>query len=190
MISFLSNWMQKIAVGVIIVSIFELILPNGNLKKYIKVVLGIYIVFCIISPFVNNSIFNNLDEINLDKYVENISIETSANVSNENLNIQELYLDELKNNIEKQVQNNGYKVVKCSIDANLIASSSNPGIHKIDLVLEEGKNLINKVEINLNKIGDEEMVVDENNNPNLMKLKETLASYYEIDKDKISIKMK
>ena len=55
MISFLKRWTSEIVVAVIIVSIFELILPNGNLKKYIKVVLGIYIVFCMISPFVDSN---------------------------------------------------------------------------------------------------------------------------------------
>ena len=39
MINFLSNWIEQIAIAVIIVSIFELILPKGNLKKYIKEVL-------------------------------------------------------------------------------------------------------------------------------------------------------
>ena len=53
MINFLSNWIEQIAIAVIIVSIFELILPKGNLKKYIKLVLGIYIIFCMIYPFVN-----------------------------------------------------------------------------------------------------------------------------------------
>ena len=47
MIEFLSNWIQGIAIAVIIASIFEMLLPNGNIKKYVKVILGIYIVFCI-----------------------------------------------------------------------------------------------------------------------------------------------
>ena len=39
MINFLSNWIEQIAIAVIIVSIFELILPKGNLKKYIDIIL-------------------------------------------------------------------------------------------------------------------------------------------------------
>lgn len=196
MISFLSNWIQKIAIGVIIVSIFELILPNGNLKKYIKVVLGVYIVFCIISPFINSSLFQNLDEIDLEGYVENISdASTATNGINQNMNMERLYIDELKNNIEKQVENNGYKTVECNIDAELSTSGTNPGIHRIDLIVEENKSnisSINKIEINLNKINEEESktVVNDTNSPNLMKLKETLANYYEINKDLINIQMR
>ena len=51
MIEFLSKWIEGIAIAVIIASIFEMILPNGNIKKNVKVILGIYIVFSIISPF-------------------------------------------------------------------------------------------------------------------------------------------
>ena len=41
----ISDWVQGIIVAVIIVTIIEMILPNGNSKKYIKVVIGIYIIF-------------------------------------------------------------------------------------------------------------------------------------------------
>lgn len=195
MISFLSNWIQKIAIGVIIASIFELILPNGNLKKYIKVVLGIYIVFCIISPFINNSLFQDLDEIDLEKYIENTSDASKQNLTkpNNNLNMEELYIDELKNNIKKQVESYGYKTVQCNITADLDSSSQNPGIHKIDLIVEENeKNIssIDKIEINLNISNEKEIIIDDQNNPNLMKLKESLANYYEINKNIISIQMR
>lgn len=49
MIDFLSNWAQGIIVAVIIATIIEMILPNGSSKKYVKVVVGIYILFTIIS---------------------------------------------------------------------------------------------------------------------------------------------
>ena len=39
MIDFLSNWVEQITIGVVIAGIFELILPKGNIKKYIKVVI-------------------------------------------------------------------------------------------------------------------------------------------------------
>ena len=54
MINFLSNWIEGIAIAAIIASIFEMIIPNGNIKKYIKVILGIYVVFSIIAPFVDS----------------------------------------------------------------------------------------------------------------------------------------
>ena len=35
----ISNWIQGIIIAVVISSIIEMILPNGNSKKYIKVVI-------------------------------------------------------------------------------------------------------------------------------------------------------
>ena len=52
MISWLSKWAQGIIVAVIIATLIELILPNGSSKKYVKVVIGIYILFTIISPVI------------------------------------------------------------------------------------------------------------------------------------------
>ena len=52
MVNFFSSWGQGIIVAVIIGTIIEMILPEGSSKKYIKVVIGIYILFTIISPFI------------------------------------------------------------------------------------------------------------------------------------------
>ena len=78
MISFLKNWIEQIVISVIIVSIFELLIPNGKIKKYIKVVLGIYIIFCIISPFVNQE---SMD-----------------------LRLQDLYIEQLENDVKKKIE--------------------------------------------------------------------------------------
>ena len=53
MISFISSWTQGIIVSVIIASIIEMILPDGNSKKYVKVVIGVFILFSIVSPVIN-----------------------------------------------------------------------------------------------------------------------------------------
>ena len=70
MVAFFSSWAQGIIVAVIVATIVELLLPNGSSKKYVKVVVGIYILFSIIAPVVNK--FANQDinaEIfTLDKY--------------------------------------------------------------------------------------------------------------------------
>ena len=50
---FITSWVQGIIIAVIIGSIIEMLLPNGNSKKYIKVVIGVYIVFSIVSPIIS-----------------------------------------------------------------------------------------------------------------------------------------
>lgn len=187
MIIFLSKWIEQIAVSVILVSIFELILPKGNLKKYIKVVLGIYIIFCLISPFVNNKGLFDLKKLDLEKYTQNINKSSIIAEKNMDNRLQQLYIDELKNDIQKRVEEFGYNLYKCEIDANLNSQSSNPGIHKISLIIEEKKeNLINieKVEINQN-IND-----NLSNSQEINEIKNSIAKYYEIDSEIIKIKLK
>ena len=68
MIKFLSNWAKNIGLAVVIVSILEMLLPNNKSKKYIKMVMGTYILFCTISPFIQNK--NLFNENSIQEYVE------------------------------------------------------------------------------------------------------------------------
>ena len=97
MIEFLSKWIEQITISVIIVSVLELILPKGNLKKYIKVVLGIYILFCMISPFVNSQELYNFKDINLEDYTKNTTKKTSElNQESMNKRLQSLYIEQMR----------------------------------------------------------------------------------------------
>ncbi len=125
MIGFFKNWIEQIALSIVIVSIIELILPSGNLKKYIKLVLGIYVVFCIISPFINNLNIFKLEDLEFTGYNQ---VQTSMAIKQESMNkrMQSLYIEELKKNIEKKVDEIGYKLNKCEINADLDNTSANP----------------------------------------------------------------
>lgn len=81
MINFLGKWIEGIAIAVIVASIFEMILPDGNIKKYVKIVLGIYIIFSIISPFVDRKELYNL---NIFKEIETYSNNIVSNETNSN----------------------------------------------------------------------------------------------------------
>ena len=45
MIDYFSEWAQNLTLAIVIVSLFEMLLPNNKTKKYIKVVMGLYILF-------------------------------------------------------------------------------------------------------------------------------------------------
>ena len=49
MINWIGSWVQGIVIAVVISTIIEMILPDGNIKKYVRTVIGVYIVFVIIS---------------------------------------------------------------------------------------------------------------------------------------------
>ena len=66
MISKINVWTQGILIATIIAIIIQLILPENKNKKYIKVVIGIYILFCIIHPVIGKSV--NLEDYDLENY--------------------------------------------------------------------------------------------------------------------------
>ena len=61
MISWFNSWAQGIILAVIIVTILEMIVPEGKNKKYIKIVMGVYITFTIISPIITKVTGNNFE---------------------------------------------------------------------------------------------------------------------------------
>ncbi len=144
MIEFLSSWAKSLGVTIVLVSIFEMLLPNNKTKKYIRVILGIFVLFNIISPFINNK--DNLSLTSID-------IENYTNTKNENINqtsmdnrIQDLYEKELEKDITDKIENQGYKVNKCNVSASIVKDSENEEntINKITLKIEKGKNLETK----------------------------------------------
>ena len=50
MVKFFRTWCEEIIISSFVVSILEMLVPDGNIKKYIRVVIGVYMIFVILSP--------------------------------------------------------------------------------------------------------------------------------------------
>ena len=188
MIIFLETWIGQIAISVIIVSVFEMILPNGNLKKYIKAILGIYIIYCIITPFVNKDKLFDLDTVDLEKYATNSMIQSNINQESMDKRLEILYVEELEKSINTKIKEYGYEIYKCKIDANLNSNKENPGIHSINLIIKE---IDKKIEVDKVEITNTKGVQDEQDKNEINEeLKQKIAEYLEINKDIVSIKIK
>jgi stage III sporulation protein AF len=136
MIENLSSWAKEITLAVIVVSILEMLLPNNKTKKYIKMVMGVFILFNIISPFINANDLKNLNEIDASKYVnENNKNYVEQKSMDERL--EELYIDEIEKDIIKKVEKKGYKVRMCKVDAKITKNEEETGITKIKLKVEK-----------------------------------------------------
>ena len=136
MIENLSSWAKGITLAVIVVSILEMLLPNNKSKKYIKMVMGVFILFNIISPFINANHLKNLNEIDASKYVnENNKNYVEQKSMDERL--EELYIEEIEKDIIKKVEKKGYKVSMCKVDAKITKNEEETGITKIKLKVEK-----------------------------------------------------
>lgn len=164
MISFLSSWAEQVILAVIIATILELILPNSKNKKYVQMVIGVYVLFNIISPIIKNKEKLVFSEIDLEKY---ITTSTKVEQSSMDARLEKIYLDELENNIKSKFKNAGIEIIKCTIDAELDTTKKNAGIHSID--------------VKVKNVDDEQKI---------SKIKQEIIEEYEISEDKIKIIIK
>ena len=142
MIEFLSTWTKNIGFSIILVSILEMILPNNKTKKYIKMVMGTYIIFCMISPFIQNKI--KINDIDFEKQIETSTSE--INQESMDRRIEQLYIDELEKNITNKIQEKGYIVKECKVNATIAQSVEDTKINKITLKVEQGETTENQKE--------------------------------------------
>lgn len=154
MINFLSSWVKNLSLALIIVSILEMILPNNKAKKYVRTVMGLYILFSIISPFIENSSKINLNNIDLDSYTENTKtasskVEEVDQTSMDN-RINEIYKEELQKDITQKIEEKGYKVETCKVVAYI--SEKNSEIEKITIKINGKINEENDNDVKNNTI--------------------------------------
>lgn len=142
MINFLSSWVKNIALVLIIVSILEMILPNNKTKKYVKMVMGLYILFSIISPFLENTDKFNLNNLDLNYYVEEIQSTSSASEELDQTSmdnrLNQIYKEELQKDITQKIEEKGYEVENCKVVAYI--SQKDSVIEKIILKINGKKN--------------------------------------------------
>ena len=202
MISFIRSWAEQVIVAVIIASIIEMILPENKNKKYIKMIIGMYILFNIISPVIKNNNYFNFEEFNIEKYASTTSSGIEVNQESMDKRLEELYIEELEKDLKNKVKEKGYNVTSCKIDAVLNENSSNKGINKIKLKVSKlnstndknsSVNSIEKVEIKvgldkiLNSKSNEEKNDNEASKIEIAELRKTLSDYYQLDIKKIDI---
>lgn len=185
MIEFLSGWTKNLGVVIVIVSIFEMILPNNKTKKYIRVVLGIFVMFNIISPFIKNK--DKLSSVSID--LENYTTEQNVTVDQTSMDkrIQDLYEKELEKDIKNKIEEQGYKVASCKVNATILenenSNSEENTIQKIKLKIEkkedieksnqDAKNVENKIVTEIQKIKKVNTTIGNNTNNEDTNNKET-----------------
>ena len=198
MITFFSSWAKGIVVAVVISTIIELVLPSGSQKKYIKVVLGVFILFTIISPIIDKVSNNKLDvnqifntkagEDKIEKVEETIAKKLESSNSR---SIKDIYVSNLENDIKIKLNEKGYEVNSIYIR---VKDDENYTIESVELSIkknkEDNKNTtIEKIEINV-QVGAKNNVqnqISKLEKSEIEEIKEILSKNYEINEDKVEI---
>ena len=200
MIKFINSWAQGIILAVIIATIIEIIIPEGNNKKYVKTVIGLYILFTIIYPLITK-ISNN--KLNFDSIIAKTSKEVSmydskvANSIETNTYIENTYKNNLKEKIKGAIEEKGYTI----LDFNLYIETQNEEaygqINSIVLKLQKANKEQNTIK-GVNKIEEINVNIKNNKTENLKKekeltdseiktIKEYLNNMYSIEEERIHI---
>lgn len=155
MIEELRTWVISICTAVIFITAVEMILPNNNLKKYAKFVLGLILITVLINPIIK--IFDknfNIDDYTSKavKYFDEKDYEQDLNKYKESsmINTLNTFKLNLENECEKKLKEefpkNNYEVeASVSYDKN----NDSVSIDKLKVKLKEGTvKKIKKVEVN------------------------------------------
>ena len=195
MIEFLSSWAQGVIVAVIIATLIEMILPNGSSKKYVKVVIGMYILFTIVSPIIKKVGGKDIDlnTIDIEKYEQQIA-KSDNTISrkfedNNTRSIKDIYVSNLKADISAKLKEKGYEIDTSDIQ---IKDDENYTIEKITLKLikmEQKQEKNNEIVINTVEIGNTISQKDSKtlSDDEKQEVKDYISETYNIDKKNINI---
>lgn len=194
MISWISSWAQGIIMAVIIGAIIEMILPEGNSKKYVKIVIGVYVLFTIISPVISKITGKTIqvsDILELNKYIEetenNSKLYVTLDEDNSN-NIKDIYESSLRNDIKAKVAAKGYNAKNIKLE---IEDDEEYTLKKIDIEIyknmEKDIETIQNVDINFSQKSTENDMQEKLSEKDKRKLKDYLSGVYEIDEKNINI---
>lgn len=194
--NWISGWIQGIIIAVIIGTIIEMLLLDGNCKKYVKVVIGVYILFSIVSPVITKVTGNEFrvsDIYDINSYIEASTKSTQdyAEINKEN-QIKQIYETNLKKDMKQKIEEKGYKVKSIFLE---LANDEQYTLKKINISLslkeqnteENDVKIVNEIQIsvadnNENQTDDVKISYKEQEN-----LKTYLSSVYNLDKKDINI---
>ena len=100
MIEFLRNWCEELIVGVFIIMIIEMFVPSGNIKKYIRVVSGIYIIFLVLNP-----VILNIKDIDLNTVFESSKVYAEETFQSSQDEMKNIYAKAIETEIEGEFSN-------------------------------------------------------------------------------------
>lgn len=204
MITYISSWARQVIVSVVVAIILEMILaPDSKSTKYIKTVIGIYVVYSIIAPGLNLIGGNKLDFSNIDyeNYFVNSEIyrDLQNNVEKiETDSFEETYKLNLKQDIENKLREKGFVVSNIKMEVDLNEDSKQYGeITEIEISLsskgeykeeKQGNQIaINKVMIGSNTISNSKVKSNLTESDEIT-IREFISEEYGIENKNISIK--
>ena len=167
MITSISMWAKQLAISVILSTLILMILPENKNKKYIKVIAGIFILFCTLNPITSKAI--DINEYNLDNYISQNNNSQSAETYTDRINKE--FESKMIESIDEELKKIGYKSNKISV-----SFDNNYNLQEIKILNVEKYYQINKIEVKKDDSGRKI------SNSEKDKIQEEISKKYSIEK--------
>jgi len=192
LIELLKTWVTNITIAIFFITAVEMILPDNNMKKYAKFVLGLMLIVVIINPIMK--IFDK--DFDFSAYANKATSYMASNTSvadikkYKDINILNT-TENFKKNLENQCITNleeTYPENKYNANIN-IAYDSQKGVYNINKVeigiVDKSVGNIKKIEINTKSViaSNKNILNDEQGN----KIKKLLSTELKISNDVITV---
>ena len=101
--------------------------------------MGIYIIFNMLTPFIDNKDLFDINQIDLQTYAVTERKE-NVNQASMDARIKELYVEELEKDITKKLGEQGYKVTECKVKGSILEEEESK-ITSIKLEVEKSTDV-------------------------------------------------
>ena len=137
MISFLKTWAESLIFAILCIVMIEMILPEGSHKKYIKVVLGVYLLLVLMNPLISKltkttDLTNMLD---MSQFAQENTWEVSS--FNTDSELEYMTKESLKLEIERLLQQNGYQASQIEMEFEIKKDHTEIEMTKLSLKIEK-----------------------------------------------------
>lgn len=187
--NFLYSWLQDLSILFIMISIIDLIMPKGSMKKYIDLIVGLMIIVVIITPFARLRKENFSLDIEVYKELNDSSFEYMEQLIDENnRQVKDIYIDKVKNVIEYILSEDiGYYIQDIHMDFEEKGGVYGD-IRSIEIIIKYNRNRTKNVKgIDIGHIMLKEDEDIDDSVYLLEKIKEDLAYAFNLGKDSIEI---
>lgn len=193
LLEWIKQWAEGIIIAVIIATILEMLLPDNKNKKYVTTVIGVYILFSIISPIISKFTGKN---INIEDYIsKSTEVSTSYSINNVALlenssNVEEIYTKTLKADMIEKLKSRNYNTDYIELKVNTTSEKNYGEIQGIYLHISplDKENSISNVEtVNIDVSSNKTIKKNSLSEGEINVIKEFLMDTYGIDKNKIHV---
>ncbi len=160
---------QMIYISIVAILI-EMILPKGRIKKYVHIILSLFVLLNIVSP-----IINVIADSDINKTIDNVIATVSGDLDISNVNIEEY-------NSYKNTKVN--QTLKSSLEKDLKAKLKDEGVTLINVEVQiDDKYIFDEIKVNIENLG----LTGEKKINKISEIIEFVANEYEIEEGKVRI---